>query len=156
MTLLVDELYPGVVFEQNFRIKRTLQMPHFRPWIYKQGELVDGVLTLEVLRNGEILNTATIDYTKINEEIPATYAHGQVRFDFDAMQLNHDRKLAWTEYTIRLYMDNHTRDTANFVGAVRRYELKFYETYGPGVEPDGEAINDFIEPMGFEVYEWRY
>lgn len=155
MTLLVDELYPGIVFEQNFRIKDTIQMAHFRPWIYKHGTLVDGDLTLEVIYDGQILTTETIGFEKINEEIPGTYAHGQIRFDFDALQLNHDRKSEWTNYTIRLYMDNHTRDTDNFMGAVRRYELKFYDTYGAGVVSN-EAPNDMIEPLGFEVYEWRY
>jgi hypothetical protein len=155
MTLLVDELYPGVVFEQNFRIKKTVSMPHFRPWIYKQGTIQDGELTLEILQDGELLKTATIDYAKINEEITGTYAHGQIRFDLDPMQLNHDRKEEWTNYTVRLYMDNHTKDTANFIGAVRRYELKVYDTYGDGVV-NNEAPNDMIEPLGFEIYRWRY
>lgn len=155
MTLLVDELYPGVVFEQNFRIKQTISMPHFRPWIYKQGTLVDGELTLEVWQGADLLKTATIVYTQINEEIPATYAHGQIRFDLDPLQLNHDRTQEWTEYSVRLYMNNHTRDTNNFIGAIRRYELKFYDTYGDGVV-NNEAPNDMIEPLGFEIYRWRY
>lgn len=155
MTLLVDELYPGIVFEQNFRIKKTVSMPHFRPWIYKQGVIQDGQLTLEILQDGELLKTATIDYTTINEEITGSYAHGQIRFDLDPLQLNHDRTQEWTEYTIRLYMDNHTRDAQNFIGTVRRYELKFYNTYGDGVV-DNEAPNDFVEPLGFEIYRWRH
>ncbi len=155
MTLLVDELFPGVVFEQNFRIKQTIQMPHFRPWIYKQGTLVDGDFTLEVLQNGEILNTAIINFADINTEITGSYAHGQIRFDLGPMQLNHDRKLEWTEYTVRLYMNNHTKDVNNFIGTCRRYELKFYETYGDGVI-NNEAPNDFVEPLGFEIYRWRY
>ena len=155
MTLVVDELYPGVVFEQNFRIKNTIQMPHLRPWIYKHGTIQDGELTLEILWNGQVLKTATIDFTTINLEIPGTYAHGQIRFDLGSLQLNHDRKLEWTEYTLRLYMDNHTRDINNFMGTSRRYELKFYDTYGDGVI-DNEAPNDMVEPLGFEIYRWRY
>lgn len=155
MTLLVDELYPGVTFVQNFRINKSLSVPHIRPWLYKQGTLVDGELTLEVWQNADLLKTATIDYTTINTEIPATYAHGQVRFDFDPLQLNHDRQSEFTEYTLRIYMANHTRDTNNFVGTIRRYELKIYDTYGNEVV-NGEPPNDFVEPLGFEIYRWRY
>jgi hypothetical protein len=155
MTLLVDELYPGITFEQNFRIKRTISVPHIRPWIYKQGTLQDGELTLEVWQGADLLKTATIVHTTINAEIPATYAHGQVRFDFDPLQLNHDRTQEWTEYTLKLYMANHTRNLNNFVAASRRWELKFYDTYGDGVV-NNEAPNDSVEPLGFELYNWRY
>jgi len=155
MILVVDELFPDIVFEQNFRIRETIQMAHFRPWIYKQGIIADGDLTLEVLKDGEILKTVVITSSEINTEIPGTYAHGQIRFDFDTMQLNHDRKQEWTEYTVRVYMDNHTKSVDNFIGTVRRYELKFYDTYGTGVIMN-EAPNDMVEPLGFEIFEWRY
>jgi hypothetical protein len=52
-------------------------------------------------------------------------------------------------------MDNHTLDENNFVGIVRRYEQKFYDTYGDGVE-DNEAPNDLVEPLGFELFRWSY
>lgn len=155
MTLLVDELYPNIVFEQNFRINKTISMPHLRPWIYKQGTLQDGDLTLEIWQGADLLKTATIVYTLINAEITGTYAHGQIRFDLDPLQLNHDRKQEWTEYQIRLYMANHTKNVNNFIGTVRRYESKFYDTYGNGVI-DNEAPNDMIEPLGFEIYNWSY
>lgn len=155
MYLVVDELYDGVVFEQNFRIQRTMNVAHFRPWIYKQGTLVDGVFTLEILQNGELLKTSTIDYTEINSAVPSTYGHGYIRFDFDSLQLNHDRKQAYTEYTVKLYMSGHTTDTNNFIGTIRRYELKFYDTYGTDVLL-GEAPNDMVEPLGFELYEYKY
>lgn len=155
MTLLIDELYPGVVFEQNFRIQRSISVPHIRPWIYKEGTIADGQLTLEIVRNEQVLKTATIDFATINAEITGTYAHGQIRFDFDPLQLNHDSTLEYTEYTMRLYMDNHTKDVNNFVAASRRYELKFYDTYGTGVI-DNEAPNDAVEPLGFELFNWRY
>lgn len=155
MTLLVDELYPGVVFEQNFRIQQSLSIAHFRPWIYKHGIQESGALTLEVWQNGILLKTATIDFSVINLEIPGTYAHGQVRFDFDPLQLNHDRESEWTEYTLKLYNDNYTFNSAAFIGSVRRYELKFYDTYGQDVVLN-EAPNDMVEPLGFEIFEYNY
>lgn len=154
MTLLVDELYPGIVFEQNWRLQETISMPHFRVWIYKQGVIQDGELVLEVWRDGELLTEDRIDHTEINENVPATYAHGYIRFDIDPMQVNHDRKLEWTEYTVKIYMDNHTRDTQRFIGTVREYERKKYDTYGTEVI-DNEAPNDFVEPLGIEIFRWR-
>lgn len=155
MTLLVDELYPGVVFEQNFRIQKSISVPAIRPWIYKQGTIADGDLTLEVWQGADLLKTAVINFADINAGITATYAHGFIRFDFDPLQLNHDRAQEWTEYTLKLYMDNHTKDVNNFVAATRRWELKTYNTYGDGVV-DNEAPNDFVEPLGVELYKWRY
>ena len=50
MTLLIDELYPGVVFEQNFRIKRSIQVAYFRPWLIKWGTPSDGELVCQILK----------------------------------------------------------------------------------------------------------
>lgn len=155
MTLLVDELYPGVVFEQNFRIQKSLPIAHVRPWVYKQGTLVDGVLTLEIWEGADLLKTATIDYTTINLEIPGTYAHGFIRFDFSPLQLNHKSTQEYTEYTLKLYMDNHTLNINAFIGASRRWEAKTYPTYGDDVV-NNEAVNDSIEPLGLEFFNWSY
>lgn len=156
MTLVVDELFNGIVFEQKFRIQRHISLAHFRPWIYKHGNLQTGTLTCEVLEGSDLLKTVTIPYQKINEEIPGTYAHGQIRFDMNALQLNHNTLNEWTEYTVRVYMSGYTNLSTAFIGVIRRYELKIYETYGPGVDINGEAVNDMIEPLGFELFEYRY
>jgi len=152
MTLLVDELYDGIKFIQRFRINRSLQIAHIRPWIYKQGLLTTGELVMEVYQGSDLLNSARIDHTEINEGIPAAYAHGMIRFDFDQLILHHDCETEWTEYEFHLFTENYVTDFP-FIGSVRRYELKFYDTYGLGVI-DSEAPNDFVEPMGFELHEY--
>jgi hypothetical protein len=155
MTLVVDELYDGVTFTQNFRIQRSMQLAHFRPWIYKQGTLVDGDFTLQILQDAVVLKEVSINYVDINAELTATYSHGQLRFDTEPLQLNHDREAEYTEYQVKLFMANHTTDNQNFMSLVRRYEQKFYRTYGDGVV-DGEAPNDMVEPLGFELFEYTY
>ena len=155
MTLIIDELYDGITFVQNFRIKQSISIAHVRPWIYKQGTIVDGDLTLEIYEGATLLKSVSINYLDINAGIPATYAHGQIRFDFDPLQLNHDRSQEWTEYTMKLYMANHSTNTANFIGTSRRYESQFYDTYGSGVI-NGQAANDMVEPLGFEIYRYTY
>lgn len=155
MTLVIDELYNGIVFSQNFRIKKSISVAHIRPWIYKHDTLLTGTLTLEVWQGSDLLKTAQIPYTTINTEIPGTYAHGQIRFDLDSLQLNHDTTQEWTEYTFKLYMSGYTNNPSAFIGAIRRYELKFYDTYGEDVISN-EAPNDMVEPMGFEVFEYKY
>lgn len=154
MTLLIDELYDGVVFEQNFQINRSIQLVHFRPWIIKWGT-PDGEMVLQILKDAEVLKEVRLTSTEINAAITGTYFHGQLRFDTSPLQLNHDRKNEYTEYTVKLFMDGVTTDSDNFYGAIRRYELKFYDTYGTGVI-DNEAPNDMVEPLGFELFEYTY
>lgn len=153
MILVLDELFDGVTFTQNFRISKSISLAHIRPWIYKEGTLQDGDFTLEVKKGAEILKTIVIPHTDINDAITATFGHGQLRFDVDALQLNHDNLNEFTEYTMSYYMDNHVTDASNFIGIVRRYELKFYDTYGTGVV-NNEAPNDMVEPAGFEIYNF--
>jgi len=45
-TLILDELYAGVIFSQKLNINRNVGVRYVRPWIYKQGTLVDGELTV--------------------------------------------------------------------------------------------------------------
>lgn len=154
MTLLVDELYSGVVFEQNFKIQRSISISNVRPWIYKHGALLTGTLVCEVWQDATLLKQSTIAYTTINSEIPSTYAHGQIRFDYDALQLNHNTLNTHTEYTIKVYMQGYSNNTSGFIGVCRRYELKIYDTYGTSVIAN-EAPNDMVEPMGFELFEYK-
>jgi hypothetical protein len=155
MTLLVDELFPGVVFTQNFRIKRSMQLAHFRPWIIKWGNPADGEMVLQILQNDEVLKEVRLTSEEINANITATYFHGQLRFDTEPLQLNHYRKAEWTEYQVKIFMDGYTKDATNFYGIVRRYENKIYPTYGDGVV-DGEPLTDTLDPMGFELFEYTY
>jgi len=154
MTLIVNELYDTIVFEQPFRIKKSMSIAHIRPWIYKHGVLASGDLTLQVLMNAEVLREVSINYADINTEIPGTYFHGFIRFDFEPLQLNHDRKLEYTEYTLKLFMDNYT-NASTFIGAVRHYERNFYDIYGDGVV-NNESPNDMVDPLGFEIFKYTY
>lgn len=155
MTLVIDELYTGVKFEQNFRINQSLSIAHIRPWIYKHGVLASGVLTLDVYQDTRLLKKIEIDYTTINNIIPGTYAHGQIRFDCNSLQLNHDTKNEWTVYRIELYMNNYTNNSTKFIGTCRRYEHNFYTVYG-AVDINGDGLNDMIEPLGYEIFEYEY
>lgn len=154
MTLLVDELYENVIFEQEFRINKTLQLAHFRPWIIKWGT-PDGTMVCQIWQDATLLKEVKLTSTEINLNVTATYAHGQLRFDTSPLQLNHDRSQEYTYYTVKIFMENNTTDSNNFYGIVRRYENKFYPTYG-AVDINGEGVNDMIEPMGFEMFEWSY
>lgn len=153
-TLLIDELYNGVVFEQNFKINRNTNLAHIRPWIYKQGTLQNGVFQCQVLDGVTVLATSTIDYTDINTAITGTYAHGFLRFDFDSLALRIPEGQTEKEYTVKFEMTSHITNTSNFISIVRRWELKSYNTYGDVV--GNEAVNDAIEPAGLELFEYVY
>jgi hypothetical protein len=38
-TLIIDELFNGVIFSQDIRISKSVNLEWIRPWIYKQGDL---------------------------------------------------------------------------------------------------------------------
>lgn len=152
-TLVIDELFPGVVFNQPVKIVRNMSIAHIRPWIYKHGTIQDGSMQLTILDGATTLKVVLIPFTDINTNIPSTFAHGYMRFDLDLLQLNVPETDTEKEYTFRFEMINHTLDTDNFIGIVRQYELKIYPTFGDGVV-DGEAPNDMVEPNGLEIYEY--
>lgn len=153
-TLLVDELYPGIQFDQKVTIFRDLNVRHIRPWIYVQGTLVDGDFQLEILDGATVLATSTINYADINAGKTETYAHGYIRFDFDSLALHVPENETSKEYTFRFTMQNHTEDTSNFLGICRIWDIKFYDIYGDDVV-NNEPPNDSVEPAGLEIYEVR-
>lgn len=154
-TLLVDELYPGIVFRQPFKIKRDIDISHIRPWVYKNGSLQDGTFECRVYDGGTLLAKATIDFATFNAGFTENYAHGHLRFDFNALSLRLPEGSTEKEYFIEYEMVGHTKDGANYVGIVRRWEDKTYPIYGDGVV-DNEAPNDNVEPSGLELFEYKY
>ncbi len=153
-TLVLDELFDGVTFEQEFKIERDINIAHIRPWIYVQGTIADGDLQLEVLEASTVLAVDTITAAEINAGKTESFAHGFIRFDFDVLCLRVPEGLTEGTYKIRLQMVNHTTDPSNFVGAVRNWDLKIYDTYGVSVTGN-QALNDMVEPLGLEIYEYR-
>ena len=155
MTLVADELFEDVVFPSKFRINRSMQIAHIRPWMLKWQFPSTGEVVVQVLQNDELLAESVRTMTEINAEISGTFFHGMIRFDFDALQLNHDSTELWTEYEIRVFTRDYVNDSQNFMAVNRRYELKIYDTYGEDVV-GGEAPNDMVEPLGYELFEWDY
>jgi len=154
-TLLIDELYDGVTFEQNFRISKSAHIPHIRPWIYKNNNLTDGVFTCEVYDGATLLASDTIDYTQINAAITEDFGHGYIRFDFDpGLQLNVAEGSLYKEYTIKLYMDNHITDTNAFLAIAREWDGSKYKVYGD-IDIEDEPLNSYIAPAGIEIYTFR-
>lgn len=147
-TLILDELYAGVIFSQKLNINRNVGVRYVRPWIYKQGTLVDGELTCRIKDGVTLIQEVSIDYTDINSAITATYAHGFIRFDFEAVDLKLPDESTSHEYTIEFEMTNHTTDLNNFIGINRSWENSIYPTPTP-------APNDTVEPAGIEIYEFK-
>jgi hypothetical protein len=153
-TLIIDELYPGIVFPQPFKISKDIQVAHIRPWVILWGTLADGDLVCRVKDGTTLLQTVTLNYTDINLAKTLDYAHGFLRIDFDTLVLRVPQGSTEKEYIIEYEMINHTKDTSNFLGIVRRWEDKTYPTYGDGVV-GGEAPNDSVEPSGLELFEYK-
>ncbi len=153
-TLLVDEMYTGVVVNQPVKINKNISVAHIRPWIYKQGTLPTGQFKLTILQGATELKTSLIDFSDINEALPLQYFHGFIRFDFDNLILNVEENELETEYIFRFEVINYTNDSDNFIAMSRRFTAKTYSTYGDMVV-DNEASNDAVEPFGLEIYEYK-
>jgi hypothetical protein len=153
-TLIIDELYTGVIVEQPFKIKRDISIAHIRPWIYKHGLLPTGTFKVSVMQDVTELASSTIEFSTINENILGTYAHGFIRFDFDNLILYVNEKNIETEYLLKFEVINYTTDPDNFIGMCRRYNTKTYPTYGSGVV-NNQAPNDFVEPFGLELFDYK-
>lgn len=154
-TLLVDELYPGVTFVQKFKVNRDTNLAHVRPWIYKHGTLVDGDFQLEVKQGATTLVTKTLNFATINAAFTETFAHGYIRFDFDALSLRVAQGNTEEEYELHFSMINHTQDTNNFLGIVREWDGRKYTIYGDDLV-NGQPPNDAVEPGGFELFEYTH
>jgi len=153
-TLLVDELWDGIVFEQPFLITKNTSIIHIRPWIYRHGDLLTGQFQVEVLDGATVLTTAQLGFAEINSAFTENYAHGYIRFDFDSLSLRIPEGSIEKEYKLRFSMVGYTNNTEGFLGIVRQYEAKIYPTYGTGVVGN-EAPNDMVEPGGLELYEMK-
>jgi len=147
-TLLIDELFAGVTFEQAIRITRDVSVAHIRPWIYKEGTLVDGDFQLEILQGATSLITKTINFATINTAIPQDFAHGFIRFDFDSLILRLGQGVTEQEYTLKFSMINHSTNLNNYIAISRRWETAVYPLFDT-------ALNDSVKPGGLEIYEYK-
>ena len=106
--LFIEQLENGVNLDTTIRITKNTIIKHVRPQIYRQNTLPDGDLTLEIVQGSTVLQSQTISYTELNAlSSGADYVRGFLRFDTDTV-LNHDRESAYTEYILRLRLDNFT------------------------------------------------
>lgn len=155
MTLIIDELFGNKEVVQPFRINRSLQLAHVRPWAIKWGSPSGGNLVTEFYQGADLLKLINTPIADIVDAVDGTYGHGPLRIDTSPLRLNHNRKNAFTEYTIKWYISGSTQDASNFIGLIRRYEAKFYPTYGDDLV-SGDAPNSMVQPFGFELFELTY
>lgn len=153
-TLLVDELFNNVVVEQPFKITRRTNLAYIRMWIYRNNDLLTGSLRMRIYDGATLLAEDTLTIAEINAAFTQPYAHGFLRFDFDALVLNITEGASEKEYKIQVQMVGHTTNASNFIGLVRRYEAKTYDTYGAGVI-NNESPSDTTEPFGIELFEYK-
>jgi hypothetical protein len=153
-TLIIRELNDGITFTQPIKVDRNLSIRHVRPWVLLHGVLTTGDLQCRVLQGATELASVTINYVDINAAKTETYAHGYIRFDFDSLILNRAEGEQSTDYILEFSMINYVDDPANYLGIVREWDQKSSIVYGE-VDGNGNACNDFIEPAGYQIFEYR-
>lgn len=145
-TLVMDELFPTVIFRQSIYIKKNTDIVHVRPWIYKQGTLTEGDFVCRVYDGATLLSTSTITYTDINDTSTLEYAHGFIRFDFNALVLHRPWDGEDKEYQFEFEMINQSaKDSTNFIAICRAWDGDIYP-------PKNGAPNSFTSPCGIEIY----
>lgn len=153
-TLIVEQLMNGVTFEQPIKVKRTISIAHFRPWVLLHGTLASGQLQCKIRQGATVLSTKTIDYTLLNAAKTQAYAHGYIRFDFNGLVLGRAQGETETEYIVELSMVGYSNDFSNYVGVCREWESKSSLVYGD-VDGFGNAVNSTVEPIGYQIFEYR-
>jgi hypothetical protein len=148
-TLFVDELYNGVTFTQTIRLENSISVAFIRPWIYKQGTLVDGQLRLQVYDGATLLKQVDIDYSDINTELTQPYAHGYIRFDTEPLILGVTEDATFHDYILKFSMINHTTDNNNYIGICRDWDVSKYPIFGTAPFSDAQS------PAGYELYGYR-
>lgn len=147
--LLIDELFTGVVFTQHIRLRKSIQIAHIRPWIYKHGTLADGKLRCEIYDGATLLKQIDINYTDFNAAFTQPYAHGYIRFDVEPLALNVYPTEEYHDYTLKFSMQDYTNDGSNYVAMVREWDDRKYEIFGD------LPLNDALEPLGYEIYNYK-
>ena len=147
-TLIIEQLFDGVVFDQPITIKRDTAIAHIRPWIMKFGTLLTGDLQLEVIQASTTLATKTINFSEIESAISDPHAHGFIRFDFDALNLRIGEGNTEETYTLRLKMINYTNNPNAVISLVRAWDVPIY------VNTDS-PVNDVIKAFGIEIYTYE-
>lgn len=148
-TLLIDELFEDVIFEQTIRITRSAQVGAIRLWVYKNGTLTSGNLTMQIYDGVTLLKQVEIPYTDLNAAVVLDYAHGYVRFDTDPLTLNVGETESYHEYVLKFSMTGYTNDANKYIAVCREWDGPKYVTF------DGPIINDSEDPAGLEIYAYR-
>lgn len=148
-TLIVEDLFTGIVFSQPIRVRRNVSISNIRPWIYINGTLTSGDLQCRVLQGANELAVSTINYVDINTVKTETYAHGFIRFDFESLILNKADQEPYTEYILEFSMINYIDDPSNYISIVRDWDGSAATLY------NNSQTNDYIDPVGYEIFEYR-
>ena len=153
-TLIVEQLFTGITFTQPIKVSRSISVAHIRPWVFLNGTLADGNFQCRVLQGANVLAVSTIPFFSVNAVKVEDYAHGFIRFDFESLILHLNEGEEKTEYIFEFSMVGYTNDPTNYLSIVREWDIKSGITYGD-VDLNGDAVNDQIEPAGYEIFEYR-
>lgn len=148
-TLLIDELYTGVVFTQHVRIRKSIQVAHIRPWIYKHGTITTGKFRCQIYDGATLLKQVDIENADLNSAFVELYAHGYIRFDVEPLALNVHPTEEYHDYTLKFSMIDYITDSSNYLATVREWDDRKYPIFGTS------PLNDTTEPLGYELFNYK-
>ncbi len=137
--------------ETNIRINSSCIIKAVRFKILKHGILEDGALTLQILKDDNVLATKVIDYTEINQ-INGTYAYGHLSFELrEQVAINVSDNSNYVELKLKLSMSDHTENNSKYLALIKE-ENPFNEEYGTRPPSISEDIDLWFNPYSIEIY----
>lgn len=130
---------------QKFKIVKGEFVHAIRPHIFKNGEMLDGSLSLSLKDGGEELASKTFSNVELNSIIGNNYSHGYLTWELNARLAGRRNGEIAHEYELAITYDG----TDNLkVAWIMEYENLITQTYGAGQD------NDAYRPRDLEI--WTY
>ena len=131
------------VISQKFKLTFGQMVYALRPHIFKNGELLDGNLVLELFDGAELLKTETLSYSELNEQIGNSYSHGYLTWEINTRLSGRLSNEDAHEYELKL---TYTGSDPLKLAWIMEYENLITTMYGSGQK------NDAFKPRDLEIW----
>ena len=150
--LAIEQLENNVTVAQKIKLLKSTNLETLRLNMYKQGTLVDGVVTVEVYDGATLLGSMShscVDFNSIGPNF-----HGMVGFYPDnPIAIRKDPRVPYLELTFKVTVTSFTDSSTAFIGLVRNPEPPV-GIYNQSLNPNPALpeTDVWYLPYGLELY----
>lgn len=166
MSFLMVDVFDSTTTEiiSNHRMLANVNIRGIRAEIYKHGLYTGTSITMDVYNGVDLLGSKTLTASDINLNIPATYAHGYMHFEFDnSIYVDLDESTDYTEIQLRITCNGYTFSESNYFGILKRFDNPIVSEYpnptivgefgGDGHLMETDEGKASTRPYSIEIYE---